>query len=177
MGGGTAWADLGWCAMALGDMAIASESFAKGMNAPSMFSLLEKPRYLAGSALLASHQGRRDAALRLAEEACIYAEARGMRHLYPLVRLVSGHVQAACGAHEAAVSQYQMSVKLAAAMSMRPLQWQAYAATARSLDALGSHATAAERRQAARTVIEENAAAFADETLRTAFRTNALAKV
>ncbi len=177
MGGGTAWADLGWCAMALGDMAIANESFAKGMNYPSMFSLLEKPRYLAGSALLASHDGRLDAALRLAEEACAYAEERRMRHLYPLVRLVSGHVQAACGAHEAAVSQYQRSAKLAAAMNMRPVLWQAEVAAARSLEALGSHAAAAEKRQAARTVIEESAAAFADEALRTAFRVNALAKV
>ena len=44
MGGGTAWADLGWCAMSLGDEEIAGESFEKGLHSPTMFMLLEKPR-------------------------------------------------------------------------------------------------------------------------------------
>ena len=113
MGGGTAWADLGWCAMSLGDEEIAGESFEKGLHSPTMFMLLEKPRYLAGAALLASRQGRQTEALKLAEEACVYAEERGMRNLYPLMRLASGKVQAGCGHHEAALHQFAISVERA----------------------------------------------------------------
>jgi class 3 adenylate cyclase/tetratricopeptide (TPR) repeat protein len=177
MGGGTAWSDLGWCAMALGDAAIAEQSFEKGLNYPSMFMLLEKARYLAGSALLASQQGSHDEALHLAKEACAYVEERAMRHLFPLVRLTSGRVLAANGDHDAALAQFALSEKWAAELTLRPILWQAQAHAARSLQALENPAQAEAKRKDARAVIDEIAKGFTNEELRTAFRTNALGRV
>ena len=177
MGGGTAWADLGWCAMSLGDEEIAGESFEKGLHSPTMFMLLEKPRYLAGAALLASRQGRQAEALKLAEEACIYAEERGMRNLYPLMRLTSGKVQAAGGHHEAALQQFAISAQRAEELSMRPILWQAQARSARSLDALNRSAEGAKQRAAALATIDEVTALFDDQTLATEFRAAARARV
>lgn len=175
MGGGTAWADLGWCALTLGDMDIASESFEKGMNYPSMFMRLEMPRYLAGAALLASNQGHLDAALHRAEEACVYAEDHSMRHMVPLVRLVMGRILAARGAHGAALEQLARSAALAADLRLRPVVWQAHAAAAQSLAAMGRHAAADVQRQAARAVVDDIAATITDGTLRAAYRASALA--
>ncbi len=90
MGGGTVWANLGWCALSLGDLEIAAESFEKGLQIPSMFMLVERPRYLSGSALLASRQDRHDEALALADEACDYAVERSMCHLLFPVSICSG---------------------------------------------------------------------------------------
>lgn len=50
MGGGSAWAGLGWCALTLGDVELADELFGKGLNHPSLMMLVERPRHLAGAA-------------------------------------------------------------------------------------------------------------------------------
>lgn len=155
MGGGTAWADVGWCALGLGDVQIASECFAKGLNYPSVFIRLERPRHLAGSAMLAARQGRLEEAIVLAQEACAYAQERRMRHVAPLVHLSLGNVLAAAGRHEAALSEFAVSEREALAQKMRPAVWQAKAAAAHSLDALGRSAEAHQQRSAAQSIIEE----------------------
>jgi tetratricopeptide (TPR) repeat protein len=177
MGGGTAWADLGWCAMSLGDEEIAGDSFQKGLHHPSMFMRLERPRHLAGAALLASRQGRPGEALSLAQEACAYAEERGMRHLYPLMRLALGRVQAASGYHEEALAQIAICAEHAVELGMRPILWQAHAAAAHSLEALGQPDEAAAQRTAALATIDEIAGLFQDPTLSTAFREAATARL
>ncbi|MEZ4768869.1 MAG: adenylate/guanylate cyclase domain-containing protein [Caldilineales bacterium] len=176
MGGGTAWADLGWCAMTLGDEEIAGESFEKGLHYPTMFMMIERPRYLAGAALLASRQGRQAEALQLAEEACVYAEERGMRNLYPLMRLASGRAQAARGHHQAALAQFTISAQRAQDLSMRPILWQAQAGSAASLNALNRPDDAAVHRSAALSTIDEITALFADQTLAAEFRAAAAAR-
>jgi tetratricopeptide (TPR) repeat protein len=168
-GGGTAWADIGWCALALGDTEIAAECFEKGLHQPSMLMLVEKPRYLAGSALVASRQGRHDDALVLVEEACRYSEERDMRHMYPLMRLTAGRVHSARGEDKLALAQFTLTETLAAELQMRPLLWQAQQAAADALDALGRPAEATKKRLAAQDVIQEIAGLFHEETLRRAF--------
>jgi predicted ATPase len=168
-GGGSAWADMGWCALTIGDLEMAAACFEKGLHEPSVFILVERPRYLAGSALVASKQGRRDDALMLVEEACAYTEKRSMRHLYPLMRLAAGQIHAAWGDHRHALVELELAENLAAGMQMRPLLWQAQEAAANTLDALGRPREAAQKRQAAQGVIQEIAGLFEDDTLRQAY--------
>jgi hypothetical protein len=168
-GGGSAWADMGWCALTVGELEFAAGCFEKGMRDPSVLMLVERPRHLAGLALLASRQGRRDDALMWIEEACTYTEKREMHHMYPLVRLTSGRVHAAFGEHRHALVQLEMAEGFAGKLQMRPLLWQTQEAMASSLDALGRHHEATQKRQAAQGVIHEIAELFQDEPLRQAY--------
>lgn len=168
-GGGSAWADMGWCALTVGELEFAAGCFEKGLRDPSVLMLVERPRHMAGSALLASKQGRRDDALMWVEEACAYTEKREMHHMYPLVRLTSGRIHAAFGEHGHALSQLAIAENFAERLQMRPLLWQTQAAAASSLDALGRHQEAAQKRQAAQAVIQEIAGFFHDDTLRQAY--------
>ena len=115
--------------------------------------------------------------MKLAEEACVYAEERGMRNLYPLMRLASGKAQEASGRHEAALQQFNISAQRAQELSMRPILWQAQAGSARSLNALNCSDEAEIHRTAALATIDEITALFEDQTLATEFRAAAWARV
>ena len=166
IGGGIAWADLGWCALTLGDDEVAGEMFARGLSAPSMMINMERPRYLAGAALVSARRGDQAEAVRLAEEACALVEQYAMRHRAPLVRLSYGRVLAAGGAHEAALAQFEIAATAAAALGMAPLRRQAQAATSTSLRALGRDAEAGQQQAAAEATAEGIAARMSDESLR-----------
>jgi hypothetical protein len=176
-GGGTAWADLGWCALTLGDSQLAEESFQKGLNTPTMFMLLERPRLLAGAALLASKRGRHEEARHRIEEAREYAAERTMRHIFPLISLTSAWIWAAQHAHDQALSEAKRAQAEADKLRMRPILWQAQLAESRALEALGRPGEAQQKRHSAQAIIEEIAALFEDEGLRHGFLSNALARL
>ena len=163
--------------LSLNDLEIAAESFEKGLHVPSLFMLIERPRYLAGSALLASKQNRHDAALSLADEACAYVDERGMRHLFPQNRYVAGEVRAARGDYEQALDQFSQGETVAIEYQMRPYLWQILNAAARTLDRLGRNDEATEKREQARIVVSEIADLFEDDTLRQAFLAQALSEI
>jgi tetratricopeptide (TPR) repeat protein len=173
MGGAVAWADLGWCAMTLGDLEVAAEVFTKGLNYPTIMMNMEKPRHLAGMALLHSLRGEGEPAERLAREACDFSEQHGLRHLYPLARLTYGRVLAAAGRHEEALVEFAAAEATAREMGQRPLLWQTHAAAGRSLLALGRDAEAAHKQRQTRAVVDEIGDLFTDEALRRAFRESA----
>jgi tetratricopeptide (TPR) repeat protein len=177
MSGSTVWADLGHCAIALGDLDLAEEVLQKGLNFPNIFQLLERPRNLAGAALLACARGEFDEAVRLAEEARADAEEHGLRHLYPLTALIRGKVFAARGDHNEAFASLELAEQEAQELGMRPLVWQARAAAADVLTALGQASQAEEKRQAAQAMVGEIANLFEAQDLRAAFLQNALSKI
>jgi class 3 adenylate cyclase/tetratricopeptide (TPR) repeat protein len=170
IGGGNAWADLGWCALTLGDVELAEELFTKGLNYPTMMMMLQRPRHLAGSAMVQLAHGNHLEARRLAEEACIYAETYGMRNFYPLLRLTLGRVLAAGGLHEAALAEYESAGHEARVLSFLPILWQTRAAASRSLHTLGRKNEAEAAAAEARDITEVIAAMFADDELRQAYR-------
>jgi tetratricopeptide (TPR) repeat protein len=170
IGGGAAWADLGWCALTLGDLEVAAEVFTKGLNYPTMMMNMEKPRYLAGMGLLHALRGEDEPAGRLALEACAFTEQYGLRHLVPLVRLTHGRVLAAAGRHEAALIEFAATEEAAREMTQRPFLWQSHAAAARSLLALGRDMEAAAEQNQTQIVLDEIARLFVDEELRSAFQ-------
>jgi tetratricopeptide (TPR) repeat protein len=176
-GGGTAWADVGHCALAVGNLAAAEEVFRKGLATPTMFMLLERPRYLVGLALVALAQSRPDDAADLVAQARAYAEERQMRHVYPLVALTEGRVSASRQRHDEALRAFHRAESLAKELGMRPTVWQAQAGAARALEALGRASEAEAKRSEARLLIDEIAALFQDVQLRSLYLEGALAQV
>ena len=176
-GGGTAWADLGFCAMTLGDLDIAEASFQKGLNVPTMFMRLERARHLAGLALVTLGRGRADEALRLAQEARAYAEERGMLHLYPLIALSAARIHAGRGERESALLEYQRAETEALKLEMLPFAWQAQAGAAQVLSDMGCHAEAHQKRAAGRALVDQIAGRFQDAALRDGFLTSARARL
>ena len=177
MSGSTAWADLGFCAMALGDLTLADESFKKGLQQPTMFYLLERARILAGAALLALTHNNIGEAKRQASEARTYAEERQMRHVYPLTSLVEGKVLLANGNPEAALQVFERSEIEAVALGMRPYILDARLAQAQTLSNMGREDDAIEKMKEAQSMVEEIAELIQDEALRGEYLRNKLTKV
>jgi ATP/maltotriose-dependent transcriptional regulator MalT len=176
MTGGTAWADLGFCALTLGDLQLASEVFQKGLNQPSVFILLERARLLDGQALLALTRGDTGEAARLAAQAQAFAEEKALRHVLPLTLLTQGRVLAAQGDWQAALAALEQAEAGAQALEMRPYVWQARLAAAEVLETAGRAEEAQAKRQAARATIQEIGDMLEDKTLRQAYLDSALAK-
>ena len=98
--GATAWADLGHCAIKVGDLSLADEVFQKGLNVPTIFMYLEKPRLLAGTALLALAEHDTDKAVQQAKSALAMAQEKQMLNSLPLTYSTLGKVLAAQGEDE-----------------------------------------------------------------------------
>ncbi|HLF28278.1 MAG TPA: adenylate/guanylate cyclase domain-containing protein [Anaerolineae bacterium] len=176
-GGAFAWADLGFCALALGEVNRASEFFQKGLTIPTMFMMLNRPRLLIGAALVALAQHQLDEAARLVNEARAYVEERAMKHLYPLVAMTDAQVSADCGETGRALEQYAQAESLAVSMQMRPIVWQARHSAAQLLSGLGRTAEAEAKRNGARTAIDEIAGLFEDQSLRERYLENMALKL
>ncbi|MBI4790728.1 MAG: hypothetical protein HY782_27180, partial [Chloroflexi bacterium] len=169
MAGGTAWLDLGLSALMLGDVDRAGRLFEKGLTYPTMFMLLEKPRFLVGTALVDLAHGNVEDAKQHVSEARAYAEERRMKHLYPEIALGDARVSAACGDLDRALAQFSHAETLALEMKMRPAVLQARHGAARILTQFGRDAEAERQRNAAREIMDEMAGLFRDEGLRKMF--------
>ena len=121
LGGGCAWADLGECALLVGDTAAARGFFEKGLSVRTPHMFLQKPRFLGGLASAALLEGNPEGALRWAEQARAWIEERQMAWLRPAIELTRAQVQSALSHPAAARECYQAAAAGAMAMGMRPL--------------------------------------------------------
>lgn len=176
-GGGSAWADIGFCAMAVGNLEKAGEVFQKGLTAPTIMGQLYKPRYLVGSALVALHQRDFESAEKHLEQARAFAEERGMKHLYPEIALATAQLEIALGNPERALEEYVRAETQAMEMQMRPATWQARAGAALILSAQGKTAQAEEKQMTARAMIQEIAEQITDQRLCDLFTASAISKL
>ncbi|MDX1415533.1 MAG: AAA family ATPase [Candidatus Promineifilaceae bacterium] len=167
--GGVTWADLGYCAMQLGDLEMAGEAFQQGLHQKSMFMEVERPRLLAGAAQLALSRGDLEQAQTLAEEALVFAQEKKMRHMLPLASLTMGKVLSQHGDYEAAQSFLEESEQDAQELNFRPILWQARLALAELFELRGEHPAASTKRAAAKKTIQEIADLIEDATLREAY--------
>lgn len=129
--GGSAWADLGECALALGKYDAAREHFQKGLTVPTAHKHLNRPRLLAGMARVELAEGRVEEAAALVAEAREYAEAHKMMWTYPMVTLAEADVKAAPSRDSGAAECYRSAEAQAEAMGMRTVARQAAAGAAR----------------------------------------------
>ncbi len=169
MMGGPAWADLGSCAIAAGDLEIAEQTLFQGLSQPNAFALLERPRTLCGMAALVLARNDPQAALVQAEDALAVAWQYGMRNQEPLAFLTRGRVQLALGKAEQARADFEQAASLAEALGFRPLLWQARLELGNLLAATGVVNEAQANLDRARQVIDEIAGDFQSEDLRQAF--------
>jgi len=170
--GGTAWADIGFSALAGGNLDLASTVFQKGLKTPTMFQLYMRPRHLLGLALVALAQERFDEAARLLGEARTYAEERGMRHFYAPIALAEAQMATAQGDHRGALAACDRAQATAQELELRPALLAAHLAAAQALAALGRAAEAAVRLTLARAVADDIAAGIDDPDMRAKYLTN-----
>jgi ATP/maltotriose-dependent transcriptional regulator MalT len=173
MAGGTAWADLGFCALQLGNIDLAAEVFEKGLTIPTMAMLTQKPRFLVGKALVALARGKPAEAAPLVDEARRYVEERQMKHFYPMVAFAAGEVAKAQGDVTGAIQNFARAEELAEAMQMRPLLVQIRLNAMKVLQAEGRKDEAQAKLLAARQVVDEIATRMKDETLRSDYLASA----
>jgi hypothetical protein len=125
--------------------------------------------FLVGAALAANALGNPDRAADTVREARQLVDASGMAHLSPVVGLAEGITVAAKGQDESAVQLLLSAEASALSLGLRPVVWQARAASARALARLGRKRESSEKQAAARTIIEEIGALFQDQTLRSGY--------
>lgn len=167
--GAMIWAELGFCALAMGELDRAGELFQKGLTVSTASKFLARPQLLAGSALVALARNTPAEAAKLASKARDFAEERGMKHFYPLVELAEAQVNAAQGDTEKAVENFQRAEELALEMQMRGMVLQARGGAAKVLSTSGRTAEADTKVQGARAMIDEIAGLFQDSNLRDSF--------
>lgn len=175
--GGFAWADLGFCLIAKGDLDRAGELLNQGLSTPTQMGLINRSRFLVGLAYVALARGQLDEAVTHVSKARAYVDERRMKYQYPEVALAQGRVSAARGEPDVALEHFVRAEAEALEMTMRPMVWQARADAARVLIALGRVEEAEVKRHEARAVVDEIAALFADERLRALFVKSANAKI
>jgi predicted ATPase/class 3 adenylate cyclase len=167
--GGSGWADLGFCALELGEVERAGEYFQNGLNSPSIQMYEQRPRMLAGAGLAALARNRPDDAAKLLKEARQYAEERCMKFIYPLINIAEAKVSAAGGDTEDALKHYKAAEELALEMGMRPDVLQARLGAAAVLAGCGQLAEAQDVRREAQSTIDEIAALFKNDEYRQMF--------
>lgn len=123
-------AELGFCALAQSDLPRAEAWFGRGLEQPSSTWLLERPRLMAGRALVEIARGDPSAAARLLDEGRAFATERAMRHMYPLLDLVQARAAAAANEPDAALAFLRAAERGAAALRMRPILEQVQAGVA-----------------------------------------------
>jgi tetratricopeptide (TPR) repeat protein len=175
--GGLAWADLGFCILAAGNVDQAGQYFEKGLTESNAFKFLARPMLLVGSAFVAL--GRNDVATAsaLVQEAQEFVDERAMQHFYPLLSLADAQVRLASRDLEGALASFNRADDLAVEMGMRPLSWQARGGAAQVLSALGREAEASEKRDGALGLIHEIGGLFEDERLASMYMEDALMKL
>jgi tetratricopeptide (TPR) repeat protein len=175
--GGSGWADLGFCALALGQLDRAGEYFQNGLHSPSIQMYEQRPRLLAGAALVALEKNRLDEAEQLLGEARQYAEERRMKFDYPLINIAEAQLSAARGDIESALNRYREAVSLAQEMKMLPSVLQARLGAAAVLAGCGQTSEAAEVRRDAQSTINEIAGLFKNDEYRKMYVESAGAKL
>ena len=171
------WADLGFCALAAGDLERASELFNKGLTISTATRYLARPQLLVGSAFVELANGRSDEAANLVHEARQFVEERAMRHFYAFVAFADAQVSAAQGRGDQALDSFTRAEEQALRMQMRPLVWQARAGAAQVLSGAGRTSEAEAKRAEARDMVDEIAGLFKDEKLRGMFLESATSKL
>ncbi len=172
--GGSSWAELGFCAQALGKTEDARQLFEKGLTTPTITTNIERPRLFIGMARVALAHDNPDEAAHMTEEARQLIQKHGMKNYEALLELTAAQVAAARGNVDEALATFEQAEMIARDMSLRPHVWRASAGMAELLDAAGKAEQANTRRQAARVMIEEIGSLFQSEELRNHYLEHAL---
>ncbi len=171
--GAMAWADLGFCAMTLGDLEGAREMFQKGLDTPTIPTQMLRPRLLMGLAIVELTGGRSEEASEFARQARGLAEAAEMRHYYPYLALTEAGIRSAQGQAEQAMASFALAEELGLEMGLRPVVMDAREGWAQLLAASGRTEEAENKSAEARHVADDITALFGNDALRAKYLASA----
>lgn len=175
--GSMIWADIGFCAMAMGEVERANDMFQKGLTESTAMKLLARPTLPVGAAFLELGRGNGGEGAKLVQEAREFVEERQMKHFFPLIALAEGQASATEGDAATALGHLTRAEQLALEMRMRPMVLQARLGAAQVLDMAGRSDEAEVKRKEARAMIDEIGALFEDDALRTKYLESAAGKL
>ena len=175
--GAMIWADMGFCAMALGQPERADDMFQKGLTISTATKFLARPPLLVGSAFLELGRGNSEQAATLVQEAGEFVEERQMKHFYPLIAVAQAQAAATGGDGPIALEHLARGEQLALEMRMRPMVLQTRLGAAQILAAAGRAEEASARVAEARAMIEEIGSLFEDQALRSSYLESATKKL
>ena len=175
--GAMIWADLGFCAMAMGEPERAADMFQQGLTVSTAMKFLARPPLLVGSAFVELGRGNGEQATTLVREAREFVDERQMKHFYPLIALAEAQVTAAGGDSNLALEHLARGEQLALEMRMRPMVLQARVGAAQILAASGRSDEGEAKRAEAQAMIEEIGGLFEDQKLRDSYLGSATMKL
>jgi tetratricopeptide (TPR) repeat protein len=172
MANGVAWADIGWCAVNLGNLDLAQKLFTRALEHPSFFRVVMKPRNWLGLAQLARERGEFDAAQNYIAQAREMADTAAMKPYQAMTALAAGQLELARGNYERALEFFNDAETRAMTIRLRPTILDARVGAAQSLHALGRADQANEKRAHAQAMRDEIADLFSDDGARNAYLQN-----
>ncbi len=172
--GSAVWAELGFCALAIGNLEHAKSLFQRGLKTPTAMMRLSRPQLLIGSAFVNMAEEAFNAAFENLEEAQTYIDERHMKHLAPHISLAIGKVRLANGDLDTALRDFAHAEQSALALGYRPIVWQAQAGAAQVLQLSNQNEQAKEKKNQALDGIIEIKALFEDQELQNVFFTNVM---
>ena len=120
-----AWAELGFCALNLGQAEQAAEMFDKGLNISTAAKIISRPQLMMGQGMLQMMDGDIPAALATIDSAQADAESSKMQHYAPFFGLMRGMMHGASGDSESALNSLTESKTEALRLGMLPTALQA----------------------------------------------------
>ena len=162
-------AELGFAAMATGDLDRAADQFRTGVEGTSATKYLAAPLLMVGLALTSIRSGDGERAQELLDEAASFVDAKGMAFVRPVVAIGTGALALSRAAFDDAIRVLADGAGLAETMEMAPAEWQLRATLAGALHASGRHTDATAEVERATAVIDAMGTRFVDRDLRDAF--------
>ena len=175
--GAMAWAELGFCALNLGDTGKAAAMFDKGLKISTATKILSKPQLLMGQAMLQMMGGDVPRALAILDEAQRLAEADKMQHYSPFFGLLRGMMNGAAGEPEAALESFNESKSRALRIGMLPVALQASTAIAGIVGSQNNGQKMGDVVSECEKLIEEIASSISDAQISDDFTASAKAKL
>jgi class 3 adenylate cyclase/tetratricopeptide (TPR) repeat protein len=173
----TVFAELGWAAIAGGDLERATEMLSRGLAGSSASKLLEQPRLLLGLATIKVAEGDLAGAGELVSETSDFIEQRRMVYFRPALAATRGSLLLASGRNEEATEVLAEGTQFAEAMGATGLEWRLRAARARALSREGRPEEAARETATARRLVTEQNNRIVDPSVQESFRRAALGRI
>jgi len=175
--GAMAWAEVGFCALNLGNPEEANKFFDMGLNISTAAKIIAKPQLMMGKAMLLMIDGDIPGALEMIDDAQRFADSSRMQHYTPFFGLMRGMMYGADGNTKSALESLQQCKTAALRLGMLPTALQASLVAAGIIggqdDVLAADKAVAECEK----LIEEITDSIKDSQISEAFATASRAKL
>jgi ATP/maltotriose-dependent transcriptional regulator MalT len=137
-----------------------------GLDIPTPYMLINRPRFLVGLGLVAQMKGDLTSAQGYVDQARQFAAEKAMKDFTPLIDLVQGQIYLAREEPSQALESFDRAEQSALEMGLRPMVGRARVGAALALQQLGRVADAGERQRQAQEAVQEIAGLFTNPDYR-----------